>query len=150
MQSLFRALIIISSSAYVLWFFQPYYSTSLYNEDMRMMLDAHGYNGVDLLLQYRAEIGGGFLIAYLISAIGIFIYIKLARTFFAILCISSIITPLFFGMSVQSHIDTTLNNITYMADAIILYMSSFSSLSTKFNAHNNALKLTAIKRRLFS
>jgi len=108
-----------------------------------MMLDADGYNGVDLLLQYSVEIGWGFLIAYLVSAIGIFIYVKLARTFFAILCLSSLITPLFFGMSVQSHIDSVLNNIMYMADAIILYMSYFSSLAIKFDSHNNAFSSDA-------
>jgi len=136
MEKLFRSLIVISNSAYVLWFFQPYYATNLYTETMREVLEADGYSGVDILLKYSIEIGWVFLALFLLSAIGLFLYIKIARTLFTVLCLSSFVIPLFYGISVQSHIDVVLNNITYMADSIVLYMSYFSSVAVKFKAHN--------------
>ncbi len=129
---LFRTLIIVSNLAFIIWFFQPYYSSSLYTDELRDLLQADGYTGVDILLRYSVETGYAFLALYLISAVGMLLYMKSARTLFAILCLLSLITPLFYGMSVQSNIDEVLNNISYMGDSIVLYMSYFSTVARKF------------------
>ncbi len=145
MVTLFRMIIIVSNLAYIIWFFQPYYSTSLYTDELRNLLEADGYTGVEILLRYSVEIGYVFLVLYLASAVGLYFYIKQARMLFTGLCLLSIITPLFYGMSVQSNIDVALNNIAYMGDSIVLYMSYFSTVANKFKTHNKALKRDAEK-----
>lgn len=138
MEKLFRLLIILSSAAYIIWFFQPYYPTGLYTEEIRDLLGADGYSGMDLLLKYSVEIGWAWLILYLISAIGIFLYIKAARILFTILFFLALLLPLLYGVSVQSHIDVVLINIMSSSDAVILYMCYLSSITSKFTTHNKS------------
>ncbi len=144
---LFRTIIVISNLAFIIWFFQPYYSSSLYTDELRNLLQADGYAGVDILLRYGVETGYVFLVLYLVSAIGMLLYIKAARTLFTVLCLLSLITPLFYGMSVQSNIDEVLSNISYMGDSIILYMSYFSTVANKFKTHTRAQHGLGKKRR---
>jgi len=143
MERLFRTLIIISYATYVLWFFQPYYSSFLYTDEIRNLLDSDGYGGIDILLKYSIELGWLFIFAYLIAAVGLFYYISAARVLFTFLYGTSIFLPIVFGVSVQSNIDALLNNIIAMADAIILYMCYLSSISSKFTPHNKAFKRDA-------
>jgi hypothetical protein len=112
---------------------------------MREMLDADGYNGYDFLLKNSQIIGWFFLVAYLAASIGLYFYLKAARTLFTILFFTSFFLPIFFGMSVQSHIDVILNNIVAFADAIILYMCYLSPIANEFTTHNNAFKRDAEK-----
>ena len=120
MDKIFRTLIVVSYLAYLMWFFQPYYETWLLTDLMREMLDADGYNGYDFLLKNSLHIGWFFLVAYLATSIGLYFYIKPARTLFTILFLTSFFLPMFFCMSVQSHIDVILNKIIGFSDDLIL------------------------------
>jgi hypothetical protein len=145
MSSLFRTLIIVSNVAYIAWFFQPYYSTGLYTDEIRELLRSDGYSGIDYFLKYSVELGWLLLALYLIASIGMFFYIKVARTLFAVLVAASILIPLLYGVSVQSNIDVVLNTITTMAGAVILYMCFLSSLAGNFTAHNKSLNQRGAK-----
>ncbi len=133
MVPLFRKLIIISNVAFIVWFFLPLYSHKLYTYDVQKLLDANAFNALDILLRFNVEINYINLALYLISAVGMYFFIRKARTLFLVLTIFTFITPLFAGVSVQSPIDVVLNNVTLMADAAILYMSYYSSVASKFN-----------------
>lgn len=143
MNKLFRILIVVSNIAFIMWFFQPYNTAGLYSDEIKQLLGADGYGGIDQLLKYSVQTGWGLLVLYVITAIGLFFYLKPARTIFSVLLVLSIFLPLFYGVSVQSNIDATLRVIINMGDAVVWYMAYFSSVSSQFSAHNQAIEQTA-------
>jgi hypothetical protein len=136
MKSLFRSLIIISNLAYLIWFFQPYYSIVLYTDDIRQLLRSDGYGGNDFFLQFSVELGWVLLLFYLVTAVGLYFYVKLARMLFTLLVAISLFLPFMYGVSVQSHIDVFMNTITTLCDGIVLYMCYLSSIAENFEASN--------------
>jgi len=147
MVNLFRILVIVANLAYVAWFFQPYYSPVFYSNDVMELLRSDGFSGVDFLLKYSVEIGWLLLVLFLVTAVGLLLYIKAARTLFVVLIIGTLILRMFYGVSVQSNIDSTLMSITAILDGAILYMIYFSSLAEKFLGHNNHLQIDAATPR---
>ena len=140
MDKLFKSLIVISILAYVLWFFQPYNTEYFYDKDTIEALQWAGFGGNYLYIFYFSYI---ILVLYIISALGMLLYIKRARQLFTLLTIVNILLVPLVGLMVTTSIDNVLLNITGLSDGAVLFMAYFSSISTNFSAHNNAPQPTA-------
>ena len=140
MERIYRVLIVFTTIAYLVWFFQPYNSDIFYSEGVAQLLRSDGFGGADILLRYSVELGWLLLSLYLVSAVGMFYFIRAARTLFLYLIVASLLLKLFLGVSVQSNIDYFLIQLTMMVDGIILYMSYFSSVAKRYQTQNNRLQ----------
>ncbi len=140
MEGVYRALVLFSTVAYVVWFFQPYNSDIFYSEGIVYLLRSDGFGGADTLLRYSVELGWLLLALFVASAVGMFYFMRPARTLFLCLILASLLLKLFFGVSVQSHIDHFLIQLILMTDGVILYMSYFSSVAIRFRMHKHRLQ----------
>lgn len=139
MDKLFKSLIVVSTIAYIAWFFQPYNTEYIYDKDTIDALQWAGFGGNYFYLSYFSYV---LFVLYLVSAFGMLLYIKRARQLFVILTIINIVSVPFAGLAVSTSIDNFLINITGLCDGAVLFMAFFSSISTNFEAHNNQLQAT--------
>ena len=136
MDKLFKSLIFITTLTYVLWFFEPYNISYIYDQDTLRALEWAGFGGNYDYISYVSYV---FLVLYLISAIGMLLYLKWARLLFLVLTIASILFTPIAGINVSTTIDSLLQTITGLCDGAILFMSYLSSISINFTAHNKSL-----------
>ena len=129
---LFRKLIIISNTTYLLWFFLPYYSDKLFTDETQGLLTANGFNANDIMSRFGVELGYVFLVLFLVSALGMYFFNNQAKILFVALILLDLFLVLFSGVSVQSNIDVLLFNISIMADAVIIYMAYLTPVAAKF------------------
>lgn len=136
MDKFFKSLILVSTISYTLWFFQPYNTAVILDQDTLTALEWVGFGGNYYYLFYVSYL---FLIFYIVSAIGMLIYLNWARTLFIVLTIASILLSPLAGLSVSTTIDSILGNIIGLCDGAIIFMAYFSSVSSKFTTHNKSL-----------
>jgi hypothetical protein len=74
------------------------------------------------------------MVLFLISALGLWLFISEARFLYFSLVVFSLISTPFGGLSVQSGIDSMLSYISSLLDGIILYMAFFSPVSHQFKS----------------
>lgn len=142
MDKLFKSLILTSTLGYILWFFQPYNISSIYDQDTLSALEWSGFGGNYYYLFYASYV---ILVAYIISAIGMLLYLKWARLLFTVLSVVSILSTSLTGVAVSTSIDSFLQNIIGLCDGAVLFMAYFSSISTNFKAHNKSLNQIGAK-----
>ena len=136
MDKLFKSLILISTLGYILWFFQPYNISYIYDQDTLRVLEWSGFGGNYYLLFYISYV---ILVLYIISAIGMLLYLKWARALFAVLTVVTILLAPFSGVGVSTSIDGFLQYIINLCDGAVLFMAYFSSISSNFKPHNKSL-----------
>ncbi len=140
MERIYRILILLSTAAYILWFFQPYNSPEFVGEEAIRILGAEGYGGSDFLLNISPVMGWVLLLGFILAAVGMVFYISAARASFVLLLAISIVLRLFTGLSVQTSINAALLYFINIADGVIVFMSYFSSVADNYSTHNKSLK----------
>ena len=144
MDKLYKSLIVVGSTSYVLWFFQPYNTIEIYDAEVFKALAWGGHGAIDILWSPIFYIT---LILYLFSAVGMWFYINWARNLFVMLTVTYIVMTPIGGISVGTSIDATLIYLTNLSDGALLFMCYFSSVAEKYKTHNKSLKeRDALKR----
>ena len=129
MDKLYKFLIIFGSVSYLVWFFQPYNIPEIYDVRVLELLGETGYGSADLLWTPITYI---CLILYILSAGGMWFYIKVARTLFLLLKIVFVVLALISGVLVQSSLDSVIYQLLGLAEGALLFMAYFSSISERY------------------
>ena len=129
MKNLFRVLVIVSISIYLVWFLLPHFWHLLHTPEEVNLLNYNGYGESfnTLPIIYTTSV------LYIISAIGLFIFKRWARTLFLGLTAFSVAVGPFMGWSVQTGFEASINNLAILCDGAVIFMSYFSSMRDEFN-----------------
>ena len=129
MKKLFRTLVIFSISIYLIWFVLPHFWGLLHTPEEVNLLNYNGYgesfNALPLIYTMA--------VLYVISAIGLFIYSRWARTLFLGLTAFAIAVGPFMGWSVQTGFEASINHLAILCDGAVIFMSYFSSVRDEFS-----------------
>lgn len=129
MKKIFRILVIVSISIYLIWFFLPHFWELLHTPEEVNLLNYNGYgesfNSLPLI--------NTMAILYVISAVGLFIFNRWARTLFLVLTAFGIAVGPFMGWSVQTGFETSINQLAILCDGAVIFMAYFSSVRDEFS-----------------
>lgn len=126
---LFRALVIISTITYLIWFFQFLFGGWLISQ---RTWDALSWQGDGALLPIPPRLGWLFLLLYVAAAVGLWMFSKSARFVFLMLTAFFIITSPLVGVQVQTALGSFLLQLTNLADGAILVMAYTAPLKERF------------------
>lgn len=130
----FQMLVVSSTVIYIIWFFLPYWSGHL-SEDEYRLTEFAGYGAilpVHHVLYYSAWFG-----FWLISALGLFFFQNWARHLYLALSLLSLVTAPFSGFLVQTPVDTLLANANLLLDGALLAVAYLTPLAASFKAKPN-------------
>ena len=126
---LFRALVLVSTVAYVGWFFQLLLTGSLISQET---WDALSWSGFGALLPLSPRLGWLLLLLSLAVTVGMWTFSKSARLVFAALSAFWLLTTFLGGVQVQTASGAVLLMVSHMADGAILVMAYTSPLKERF------------------
>jgi hypothetical protein len=127
-KTLFKSTIVIGTVAYIAFFFLPY-SYGYLDYELGNLL---AYSGYGALIEQNTIFTYALFVAWIAVAVGIFLFISIARTAFLFLVIfSTALSPLF-GAQVETAGGATLLAIANIADGAVLAMAYLSPLKNEF------------------
>ena len=126
---LFRALVVISTVTYVIWFFHLLLAGGLISQST---WDALSWQGFGALLPMPPAFNWLFLLLSVAVAVGLWMFSKSARIVFAAFSAFWIIMSLLGGLAVQAAFGSFLLLLTNMAGGAILVMAYTSPLKERF------------------
>ena len=126
---LFRALVLVSTISYLVWFFQLLLGGPLISASTWDALSWHGYGA---LLPLPERLCWLFLLLFVAVAVGLWTFSKSARLVFAMLAAFFIVTCPLGGVQVQTAFGSFLLLLTNMADGAILVMAYTPPLKERF------------------
>jgi hypothetical protein len=130
MDKLFRALVLMSVSLYVLWFFSPQFWSSLYGEEVLNLLSWNGFK--TLMPSDNYIFIYGYFTLQLCSTLGLFFYQRWAMIAFTLMISFSILSSPFYGVSVNYGYEILLNNLITTLDGAIIVLMFFTSINNRF------------------
>jgi hypothetical protein len=142
---LFQLLVVSSTVIYIIWFFLPYWSGYLSDDEYRLA-EYTGYGAilpVNHFLYYSAWFG-----LWLISALGLFFFQNWARHLYLALSLGTLFAVPFSGFLVAAPIDALFLNANLLLDGVILALAYFTPLAANFKVAepNPSFKRDALKR----
>jgi hypothetical protein len=127
---LFRALVIISTGSYLIWFFQLLLGGRLISPGVWGALAWEDYGAV---LQIPPGLTWLFMLFSVAVAVGLYRFSKSARIVFTMMMAFSALLALLSGVSVQTAFGSFLGHIGALADGAILVMAYTSPLKEEFD-----------------
>ena len=142
---LFQLLVVSSTVIYIVWFFLPYWSGYLSDDEYRLA-EYTGYGAilpVNHFLYYSAWFG-----LWLISALGLFFFQNWARHLYLALSLGTLVAVPFSGFLVAAPVDALFLNANLLLDGVILALAYFTPLAASFKVAepNPSFKRDALKR----
>ena len=129
---LFRSLILISLISYVIYWTLPFYDYQWMNDIELDALNYHGYNSIIPSSNIINMIPWTIFVLWIISYIGIFLYINMFRHLFFILFIMDIMLVPFWGLGVFPSSSLFFINITISTTGALLIMLYCTTVGDKF------------------
>jgi len=126
---LFRALVLVSTGSYCIWFFQLLLGGRFM---ARPTWDALAWEGYGALLPMPSAFSWLFLLLNLAVAVGLWQFSKSARLVFAALSVFFIIVSLLSGIHVQTAFGSCLLLIGDMADGALLVLAYTPPMRGRF------------------
>lgn len=126
---LFRALIILATSTYLIYWFQLLLGKGLISHDV---WDALSWDGYEALLTIPDSVLWLLMLLWVAVTVGLYGFSKAARFVFLWLTLFSTVTALLGGVTVQTAFGTFLCLITNLADGAILAMAYSTPLKERF------------------
>ena len=130
MEKLFKIIVITSYIAFLIYFFNPYLTMSLYSE---FTLEALSWEGYGALVYMDSLVGYLLLAAYTIVLIGLLRFMAWARAFFISLTLISIVFTGVQGLVVLMPFDSVLVYIMNLLDGAAIIMMFTNPISNLFN-----------------
>lgn len=126
---LFRALVLLSTISYLVWFFHLLVGGSLLSQET---WDALAWQGVGAWLTIPPSFAWLFLLVSVAVSVGLWSFSASARWVFAALSVFSVITSLLGGIQVQTALGSYLGTMAGMANGAILVMAYTPPLRQQF------------------
>jgi hypothetical protein len=111
----------------------PYFDYMWFSNEQLYLLDQ---SGMGAIFEGNDFIYWGTLVAWLISSVGMYFFIPLARILFALLSISGVLLSLVYGVQVLSPSESTLSGLIGMIDGAILVMAFITSVGLNFEKNS--------------
>ncbi len=127
---IYRFCIILGTVTYTAYFFLPYTYGYLDSDTGNLL----SYSGYGAMFQGNAVIEYIIFTAWLMCALGMFFFYKIARTAFVFLLVSTTALVPLFGASVETAGGTLLLDITNITDGFILALAFFSPIRNEFKS----------------
>lgn len=131
--SAFRALVLLSTLAYIGWFFLPYVFRP-HQGQISSLISHHGYGA---LFPYTWLVDGPLFLVWLASAAGLLNFQNWARNLFLGLTVIGHLRVAFGGVVVSPGVDAMLIGLIATMDGAILALAYFSPLRSCFDNHSN-------------
>ncbi|WP_092999113.1 hypothetical protein [Thiohalomonas denitrificans] len=125
---LFRIAVIAGAVTYVAYWFLPY--TYGYLDTFTGSLLSYG--GHDAVFVGPELFHNVIFVAWLVAAVGLLLFRKLARSLFLILVVTTMALSPLYGLSVETAGGATLISIANMADGVVLALAYFSPVKNEF------------------
>jgi hypothetical protein len=126
---LFQVLVLSSTTFFVVWFFLPFWSGYL-SDDQYRLAEYNGYGAV--LPVHHALYYGTWFGLWLIAALGLYFFQNWARHLFLALSFLNLALAPFSGFAVQAPIDVLFSATVSILDGAILAMAYLLPLSANF------------------
>jgi hypothetical protein len=126
---LFRVLIIVSTTAYVIWFFELPVCWRLISSETRAAL---AWRGCGAWLTIPPKLDWLFMLLWVAAAVGLWGFSKSARLVFAALTVFFGIMSFLSGVQVSTPLGSFVLQIMYLADGAILLMAYTAPLKNRF------------------
>ena len=126
---IFQLLVISSTVFYIVWFFLPYLSGYLSDDESRLA-EYSGYGAilpVHHVLYHSVWFG-----LWLISALGLFFFENWARHLYLALSLLSLVAAMFSGFVVHAPVDALFLNAIILLDGAILAIAYLTPLAASF------------------
>ena len=130
MATLFRYLVVISSVLFVAYWSLPYVDYNWLTEEELRLIGADGYGSIFPISLF---IYWSMFVIWLTLSIGLFFYVRIARTGFLVFIIVSTCASFFWGFRVLAPYEIVIGNIIGFSDGAILAMAYFTSVDSKFS-----------------
>lgn len=129
MRSIFRVLVTVTIFATALFWAMPFIDFMWYSNEQLILLDQNGL-GSSITASYTLywfQLG-----LWVLVSVGLFLFVKLARTAFVALYLVNSFAALFYGIQVLTPIEVFLSNFIGLADGAIIALMYFTSISEEF------------------
>lgn len=127
-KNLYRLLIIVGALAYAIYWFMPYSYGYLDSETGSLL----AYGGYGAIYQGNEMLDRVIFGAWMISAFGMFLFRKMARTVFLILIVVTTPASVLYGVSVETAGGALMLDIANIADGMVLALAFFSPVKDEF------------------
>jgi len=129
MERIFKSLIVLSVTLYVIFYFIPYFHHFWLNEPEIHFWKNNGAQATLILPDFIFHL---LMIAWVLTSIGIFYYNKIARSCFLLLIIATTLMTPFLGWSIYTSIESTIIVSLNMIDGALIVMAYLTSISHEF------------------
>ena len=137
---LFRTLVVASLLLYYAFFASFIFSSQLFGDEQASVL---AYNGRGALLTLPSLVFWSLQFLWAVSAVGMVLFQRWARTLFVLLTVYSFFGLLAGGLLIQTGSQAALFLLVNLADGAVLFMAYLSSIAPRFVG---AMPNPAVKR----
>jgi hypothetical protein len=127
-KSLFRLLVIVGALAYAVYWFMPYSYGYLDSETGSLL----SYGGYGAIYQGSEMLDRAIFGAWMISAFGMLLFRKVARTLFLVLIVVTTPVTVLHGVSVETAGGALMLDVANIADGMVLALAFFSPVKDEF------------------
>lgn len=136
MTTIFRILVGISIVGTIMLWIHPYWEAAWLSEDQMRLRQYDGYGAI---VDGSMSFYWGYLIAWMASLLGLFFFIKPARSAFVLLVALSIILNILWGIRIYLPYELALHNALLTIDGALIALAFLSPISQKFGSQATAV-----------
>jgi len=129
LKSFFRILVVVSTVLFITTWAIPFFGAVLLSEEELKIYNIFGYKAI---LPLGETFFWVLLSFWVVIFVGLFLFIKIARTGFVIFLLFTLFLNLFLGWVVFTPIEATLHDIVVLLDGMIVVMIYFTPVSNEF------------------
>lgn len=129
MEKLFRYVVIISITLFVLYWLLPFVEHYWLTEEQ---LQVSNYANWGSYIPYHPVIYWGLFVIWIVISVGLFFFVRLARTAFVIMNVLTIAAGFFWGFRVLTPASAVVSDLVVLTDGVILTMAFLGSIASKF------------------
>ena len=138
MDKIFRTIVVTSAILFLIVTLLPFIDYLWLTNDQLELL---AYDGWDSIIPNNQFIYWLLTIIWLIISVGLFFFIRIARTAFLIMQITVFIASFFWGIRISSPEVTAINGLIAISDGAILVMAYLTSVARCFEKPFNSNEL---------
>ncbi len=129
MTSTFRYLVSVATIFYVAFWIFPFFDYKWLNEEELTILSANYYGSV---IPLNDIIDWALFVSWIILYIGLWLFIRAARTAFLLLVVITSVANFFWGISVMTAYEFAIQNILALVEGAILVMAYLTPIKGNF------------------
>jgi hypothetical protein len=127
--TIFRSTLVVGVIAYTAYWFLPY-SYGYLDAEAGSLLSYAGYGAI---YSGNEIIDSAVFWAWILSAIGMFFFRRIARSVFVLILIASTVSVPLYGLSVETAGGAMLLDVAHIADGIAVALAYFSPVKDRFH-----------------